>query len=48
MWSAPTSTSLGPAGKSMAQAPKTSSLAAVTQALPGPTILSTEGILSVP
>ena len=32
----------------MAHRPVTSSLAAVTQALPGPTILSTAGMVSVP
>ncbi len=46
--SATTMTSVGPAGMSMAQESRTSSLAAVTQALPGPTILSTRVIDSVP
>ena len=39
--SATISTSLGPAGRSMPTRPETSSFAAVTQRLPGPTILST-------
>ncbi len=39
--SARTMTSDGPAGRSIPTSPKTSSLAAVTQALPGPTIRST-------
>ena len=46
--SATTSTSLGPAGRSMPTRPETRSFAAVTQRLPGPTILSTAGIVSVP
>ena len=46
--SATTMTSVGPAGMSMAQRSSTSSFAAVTQALPGPTILSTRPIDSVP
>ena len=41
-------TSLGPAGRSIAHALETSSLAAVTHWLPGPTILSTGSIVSVP
>ena len=41
-------TSDGPAGRSMPTPPTTSSLAAVTQALPGPTIWSTGRIDSVP
>ena len=40
--------SLGPAKKSMPQSRATSALAAATQALPGPTILSTRGTLAVP
>ena len=46
-----TSTSDGPAGMSMAGppgSPATQDLAAVTQALPGPKILSTGRMLSVP
>src|SRR5690606_11791403 len=46
--SARTRTSDGPAGRSMAQDPNTSSLAAVTQAFPGPTIFSTGSSDSVP
>ncbi len=41
-------TSLGPARPSIATSPATCRLAAVTQALPGPTILSTRRTLSVP
>ena len=41
-------TSLGPAGRSIATWLETSSFAAVTQRLPGPTILSTGAIVSVP
>ena len=37
-----------PGGRSMPTRPETSSFAAVTQRLPGPTILSTAGIVSVP
>ncbi len=46
--SASTMTSEGPAGMSIATWPKTSSLAAVTHAFPGPTILSTARTVSVP
>ena len=46
--SAITTTSLGPAGRSIAHALETSSFAAVTQRFPGPTILSTRAIVSVP
>ena len=46
--SAITSTSLGPAGRSIATCPETSSFASVTQRLPGPTIFATAGIVSVP
>jgi hypothetical protein len=43
-----TAISLGPAKKSMAQSDATWAFAAATYALPGPTILSTRGIDSVP
>ncbi len=46
--SARTRISLGPAIMSMSTLPKTSRLAAVTNALPGPQILSTAAIDSVP
>ncbi len=46
--SAITTTSLGPAGRSIPTWEETSSLAAVTYALPGPTIRSTAGMVSVP
>ena len=48
MWSAITSSSLGPAGKSIAQTPATCSFASATYALPGPTMRSTRGTVSVP
>ena len=38
----------GPAIESMSQRPNTKRLAAVTHALPGPTILSTRGTAAVP
>ena len=41
-------TSLGPAGRSIPTRLETSSFAAVTQRFPGPTILSTGAIVSVP
>ena len=40
--------SVGPAWKSMGQSADTSAFAAATQALPGPTILSTRGTVAVP
>ncbi len=43
-----TTISLGPACRSIAQSAETSALAAATQALPGPTILSTRAIDAVP
>ena len=43
-----TTASVGPARKSMAQSNETSFFATVTYAFPGPTILSTLGILLVP
>src|ERR1700721_700919 len=43
-----TTISVGPASMSMAQSKATIFLAAVTYQLPGPTILSTRGIVSVP
>ena len=46
--SAITSTSLGPAGRSVATRLETRSFASVTQRLPGPTILATGSISSVP
>ena len=46
--SAITMTSLGPAGRSTATRLDTSSFAAVTHLFPGPTILATGAIVSVP
>ena len=46
--SATMSISLGPAIMSMATWPKTWRFASATKALPGPTILSTRGTVSVP
>ena len=46
--SAMTRISLGPAIMSMSTRPKTCRLASATSALPGPTILSTRGTVSVP
>ena len=46
--SATTSISLGPAIISIATLPKTCRFASATYALPGPTILSTAGTVSVP
>ena len=46
--SAITTTSLGPAGRSIATSPATSSFACVTKRFPGPTIFATLGIVSVP
>ena len=43
-----TATSDGPAGRSIATSRDTISFASFTNALPGPTILSTRGIVSVP
>ena len=43
-----TTTSDGPAGRSIATSRETRSLASFTYALPGPQILSTRGIVSVP
>ena len=43
-----TTTSDGPAGRSIATSRETSSFASFTYALPGPTILSTRAIVSVP
>ena len=43
-----TSISLGPAIISISTSPKTCFLASATKAFPGPTILSTFGIVSVP
>ena len=45
---ATTSTSDGPAGRSIATSRETSSFASFTYALPGPTILSTRAIVAVP
>ena len=45
---ATTTTSDGPAGRSIATSRETSSFASFTNALPGPTILSTRAIVSVP
>ena len=46
--SASTQTSDGPATMSMPTSPDTICLAAATKALPGPVILSTRGMVSVP
>ena len=46
--SARIATSLGPASLSVSTCPRTSLFAAATQALPGPTILSTAGTVFVP
>jgi hypothetical protein len=45
---ASTTTSEGPAGRSIATSRETRSFASFTYAFPGPTILSTRGIDSVP
>ena len=48
VWSAITSTSLGPASMSMRTRPCTWRLASATYWLPGPTITSTRGMVAVP
>jgi hypothetical protein len=47
-WSEQTTISLGPARRSTGQSADTIAFAAETQALPGPTILSTRAIEAVP
>ena len=48
VWSAIISTSLGPAGMSIATTDESCCLALVTNRLPGPNILSTRGMDGVP